>query len=128
MATSEEAELLKYAHNTLGYSTIVFANMLYELAQAHGVEWQPIKEFILNNPWYPSKYLDPVHKDGRGAGGSCFIKDFATFREVYERDIPDDQKGIALLRAFEAKNNELLRNSSKDLGHLFGIYGETAGE
>lgn len=123
VVSSEEAEFLKYAHNTLGYATIVFTNLLYELAQKHGVEWTMIKEFILNNPWYPSKYLDPVHKSGRGAGGSCFIKDFATFREVYEKDNPNDREGIALLRAFEAKNNTLLRESGKDLSVLRGVYG-----
>jgi UDPglucose 6-dehydrogenase len=121
---AEEAEFIKYAHNTIGYTTVVFANLLYDLALAHGVEWSGIKEAILNNPWYSSKYLDPVHKGGRGAGGDCFIKDFATFRMRYEEKFPEDAEGIALLRAFEAKNNRLLRETQKDLDLLRGVYGE----
>lgn len=121
---AEEAELIKYAHNTVGYAAVVFANLLYDLARAHGVEWGGIKEAILNNPWYPSKYLDPVHKGGRGAGGDCFIKDFATFVLMYREAHPDDPEGIALLQAFEVKNNRLLQDSGKDLDLLRGVYGE----
>ncbi len=122
---AEEAEFIKYTHNTLGYATIVFANLLYDLARQHGVDWQKVKEAILNNSWYPSKYLDPEHKGGRGAGGHCFIKDFAALREVYEKDLPHDTEGLALLRAFEAKNNQLLRVSGKDVDLLDGVYGKS---
>ena len=124
ITTSEEAEFIKYTHNTIGYVTVVFANVLYDLAAKHGVEWAKVKEAILNNSWYPSKYLDPIHKGGRGAGGHCFIKDFAALREAYEREVPNDAEGLALLRAFEAKNNQLLRESGKDLDLLEGVYGE----
>lgn len=120
----EEAELVKYAHNTLGYATVVFMNMLYDLSLVYGVEWEFVKEAILNNSWYPSKYLDPVHKGGRGAGGDCFIKDFAALRDLFERNFQDDARGIALLKAFEEKNNELLRKSGKDLDLLRGVYGD----
>ncbi|OGZ05808.1 MAG: hypothetical protein A2845_03320 [Candidatus Lloydbacteria bacterium RIFCSPHIGHO2_01_FULL_49_22] len=123
MVSAEEAEFIKYVHNTMGYSLIVFTNLLYDLAQKHGVEWAKVKEAITNNPWYPSKYIDPVHKGGRGAGGACFIKDFATLRHTYEQDLPNDVEGLALLRAFEAKNNQMLRDSGKDIGILDGVYG-----
>lgn len=123
IVAAEEAEFVKYVHNTMGYSLIVFMNILYDLAQRHGVEWGKVQAAILNNPWYPSKYIDPVHKGGRGAGGSCFIKDFAALRYVYERDFPQDGEGIALLRAFEAKNNKMLSDTGKDPHHLASVYG-----
>jgi UDP-N-acetyl-D-glucosamine dehydrogenase len=117
------AEFLKYTHNTFGYSIILFMNILYDLAQSYGVDWEPVKESIAKNPWIPGRYLDPVHKGGRGAGGACFIKDFAAFRGLYEKMV-EDPKGLALLRAFEQKNNDLLRASGKDLALLNGVYGE----
>lgn len=120
----EEAEFLKYTHNTFGYATIVFSNILYDLAQAYGISWETVKEFILNNPWFPEKYIDPVHKSGRGAGGNCFIKDFAAFHEVYARECADDEHGIALLEAFVRKNKSLLRESGKDLGILESVHGK----
>ena len=121
---AEEAEFIKYVHNTMGFSLIVFMNLLYDLAEKHGVEWTKVKEAILKNSWYPSKYLDPVHKGGRGAGGGCFVKDFATLRDTYACALPEDKEGIALLRAFEEKNNKLLRESKKDIELLDSIYGE----
>ncbi len=119
----EEAEFLKYAHNTLGYATVVFSNILFDLSKTYGIEWSTVKEFILNNPWFPEKYLDPVHKSGRGAGGDCFIKDFATLHELYARECPEDKSGLALIEAFVKKNNELLRVSGKDINLLNGVYG-----
>jgi UDP-glucose 6-dehydrogenase len=76
--------------------------------------------------------MQPVHQNdhmqstqsGRGAGGHCFIKDFAAFRELYEKTLSKDAEGVALLRAFELKNNKLLRRSRKDLELLDGVYGK----
>lgn len=119
----EEAEFLKYAHNTLGYATIVFSNILYDLALSHNIKWDAVKDFILSNSWFPEKYLDPVHKSGRGAGGNCFIKDFAAFREAYVRECKDDAQGIALLEAFVEKNNDLLRKSGKNIAILESVHG-----
>lgn len=122
--SAHEAEFVKYTHNTLGYTTVVFVNLLHDLAVAQGIEWSVVKEAIINNPWYPSKYLDPIHQGGRGAGGDCFIKDFAALREMYNHEFPEDQKGIAFLDAMVAKNNQLLRDSGKSVDLLNGVYGE----
>lgn len=128
IVSAEEAELIKYVHNTMGFSLVVFMNLIYDLAQKHNVEWAKVREAVLKNPWYPSKYLDPVHKGGRGVGGGCFIKDFATLRSVYERDLPGDIEGAELLRAFEKKNIKLLRDSGKDIELLDGVYGKEGKE
>jgi DNA polymerase III epsilon subunit-like protein len=60
---------------------------------------------------------------GRGAGGHCFIKDFAALRELYERIRPGDEAGSRFFRALEEKNIELLLDSKKDLELLAGVYG-----
>lgn len=119
-----DAEFIKYTHNTMGVMMIVYTNILYDLAQAHGVEWSSVKDAILHNPWFPEKYLDPVHKDGRGAGGNCFIKDFAALVESYETRVPDDREGIELLHAIAKKNNRLLRDTGKSIDILNKVYGE----
>ena len=119
-----DAEFIKYTHNTMGVMMIVYTNLLYDLARAHGVKWDSVKDAILHNPWFPEKYLDPIHKDGRGAGGSCFIKDFAAMVESYEQRLPDDAEGIALLAAIVKKNNKLLRDTGKSLNVLREVYGD----
>ncbi|MBI2410250.1 hypothetical protein HYV30_04435 [Candidatus Kaiserbacteria bacterium] len=120
--TSTEAELIKYAHNGSGYVEVVFFNLMYDLAQKFGVNWAPIEAALSKDPFIASRYAKPVHKTGRGAGGHCFIKDFAALRRLYEERV-GDSAGIAALSAFEEKNRVLLKASGKDLDLLEGVYG-----
>lgn len=121
--------------------------MLYDLTQAHGLEWDTIKEAMAADPRIGSSHMnpvhnsgesggeiyrklpfrelhmEPVHKGGRGAGGHCFIKDFAAFHEMYERDVANEY-GLKVLEALRDKNIHLLVKSEKDLDLLAGVYGE----
>ncbi len=124
ICSSSEAEIIKYIHNGNGYMQVLFFNMMYDLAQSFGADWQTIQNAVLADPFVSNFYAQPVHKTGRGAGGHCFIKDFAALREVYEKQIPNDERSSALLRAAESKNIELLKSSGKDLDLLAGVYGE----
>ncbi|PIT89255.1 MAG: hypothetical protein COU27_01290, partial [Candidatus Levybacteria bacterium CG10_big_fil_rev_8_21_14_0_10_36_7] len=122
----EEAELIKYAHNTSAYTRIVFSNLLYDLSKKVGADWKNVVQAIKADPFIATKhvsnnYIDPVHKGGRGAGGNCFIKDFAIFSNMYKK-IANDPLGAQLLQSFERKNIELLQKSKKDLKLLNGVY------
>lgn len=123
--TAEEAEIIKYTHNGSGYTQIVFFNMMYDLAASLGASWDAIGPALKADPLIANRYSNPVHKTGRGAGGHCFIKDFAALREAYERGVKDDT-GAAAMKSFEEKNIELLRASGKDLDLLEGVYGTHA--
>ena len=68
-------------------------------------------------------HLEPVNKGGRGAGGHCFIKDFAAFRELYKKHV-GDELGIRVLESMENKNIDLMISSNKDLDLLLGVYGD----
>ena len=70
-------------------------------------------------------HLDPVHKSGRGAGGNCLIKDFETFKRLYEKSFPHDSNGISLLNSNIKKNIDLLLSSGKDVEILGGVYNIT---
>ena len=119
---STEAELIKYAHNGSGYVAVVFFNLMYDLAQKSGADWSVIEEALRADPFIASQYVKPVHKSGRGAGGHCFIKDFAALRGLYEEEV-GDAEGIAALSAIEAKNISLLKESGKDIDLIKGVYG-----
>ncbi len=125
--SATEAEIVKYAHNAGGYAQIVFFNLIYDLAAALGVSWEPIGKAIAADPLIPNRYANPVHKKGRGAGGHCFIKDFAAFTARYAEALPDDTTGQAVLRALEAKNLDLLVRSGKDLEMVESVYGKRRG-
>jgi len=123
ICSSQEAELIKYIHNGNGYAQVVFFNMMYDLVRAQGGKWDVVEGAIRNNPFISDKYIKPVHKGGRGAGGNCFIKDFAMLRISYENTIPHDVEGHAKLRSLEKKNGMLLAKSNKDQHIWHGVYG-----
>jgi len=124
VSTSEEAEFVKYGGNCFLYVKVVFANMFHDLAKKFpNVDYEKVREAMTADPRIGNTHLNPVHKSGRGAGGHCFIKDFAAFANLYEKEMKD-AFGSKALRAFEEKNNQLLRTSGKDLDLLIGVYGD----
>ncbi len=120
--TNTEAELFKYAHNVNGYFQIILSNLLYELAQKFGADWNVIQNAIEADPLISSRYSNPIHKSGRGAGGNCFIKDFAAFSELYA-NVVGENEGNKVLNALKNKNIKLLVESGKSIDILRGVYG-----
>ncbi len=120
---SNEAEMIKYAHNANGYFQVILANILYDMANVQKCDWRVIQRAIEADPMISNRYSNPLHKSGRGAGGHCFIKDFAALRTLYIKLLPKDAEGVAALRALERKNMQLLVDSRKDIEILKGVYG-----
>lgn len=133
VCTSTEAELIKYSHNLNGYFQIMLSNILYDASVALGAHWDEVETALAHDPMITNRYIKPLHQSGhpgampgRGAGGHCFIKDFAAFRELYQKTVADDT-GLQVLRALEEENKKLLRQSGKDVDLLEGVYGKDAG-
>jgi len=120
---AEEAELVKYAGNCFFYFKIIFANLFYDVAMSKKIDWPMVRSALSADPRIGPSHLDPVHKSGRGAGGHCFIKDFAAFAELY-RAAAGDKYGLAVLNSLRDKNVDLLVKSAKDLDLLAGVYGK----
>jgi nucleotide sugar dehydrogenase len=117
------AELVKYAGNCWFFFKVIFINMLYDLSQNLGVNYEMVKRAMGFDPRIGFTHLDPVHQSGRGAGGHCFIKDFAAFSRLYQ-EIVGDKTGNNILTDLEKKNIELLVSTGKDLELLAGVYGK----
>ena len=126
ICTAREAELIKYGRNCLGFVRVVFINLMYDLARQLGIDWEPVRQAMAADPDCGPTYLNPVHKSGRGAGGACFIKDFAALSRLFH-DVVDDKLGAAVLDSLTAKNIELLLRSEKDLELLRGVHGDQVG-
>lgn len=147
VCSAREAEYVKYGGNNWFYFKVLFINMLYDLTTKDGCSWDVIKTAMAADPRIGSTHLNPVHtsgttggdvhalkfnelhlepihKSGRGAGGHCFIKDFASFSHMYRETFPEDVLGANVLRSLECKNIDLLIKSNKDLDLLKGVYGE----
>lgn len=121
---AEAAELFKYAHNINGYMRVVLSNLLFDAAEKIGANWADVKLIMDSDPMMSPYYNSPIHKSGRGAGGHCFVKDLAAFRMLYETINSSDGKGIAVFKAMEEKNLELLSKTNKDLDIVRGVYGK----
>jgi len=123
ICTSKEAEIIKYAGNCFLFTKVIFMNILHDLTTKAGGKWDVVAEALVNDSRVGESHMQPVHDSGRGAGGHCFIKDFAAFTNLYDK-LVGDMEGKAVLRAMEAKNIELLVGTSKNLDLLRGVYGE----
>lgn len=121
--TSRESELVKYAGNCYLYTKVLFMNMLYDCVKESGADFDVVKEALVHDPRIGVSHTQPVHDDGRGAGGHCFIKDFEQFRRYYG-EIVDDATSQQLLASMVKYNNQLLRSTEKDIDLLEGVYGE----
>ncbi|MFH2018560.1 MAG: NAD(P)-binding domain-containing protein [bacterium] len=119
---AKEAEFIKYGGNCWFYLKVVYINMLYDLAQKLGIDYEIIKEGMQADKRIGNTHLDPIHKGGRGAGGHCFIKDMAAFAMLYEIHLPTDFFGNGLLSYLQDKNYELLEDSAKDVDLLRNVY------
>ncbi len=129
---SSDAELVKYAGNCFLYTKVLFMNLLYDLVQSSGGNWERVRDALVHDPRVGISHTQPLHKSGhahpdekpqRGAGGHCFIKDFETFREMYKNLVKDTQ-GDALLEAQSMYNLKLLVESGKDIDLARGVYGD----
>ena len=123
ICTDKEAETIKYASNCFLYLKVVYANILFNLAKAEGSDYEKIKIGMAADPRIGASHLDVNDLNGRGAGGNCFIKDFAAFREYIEK-IEGNSLDLELINIVEKKNIELLTDSNKDRDLLKNVYGE----
>jgi nucleotide sugar dehydrogenase len=120
---AKDAELVKYGNNAFLYFKVIFSNILHDLALKLDVDWEVVRDSIAADPRIGASHMEPIHQSGRGAGGHCFIKDFAALGNLYARKA-GDRTGLNVLESLEMKNIELLIGSGKDLDLLRGVYGD----
>ncbi len=120
---SREAELVKYGGNCFFYFKLIFMNLLYDLAVKGEVDFKVVRDAMAADPRIGPSHMNPIDDGGRGAGGLCFIKDFAAFSLIYQK-LVKDPLGQKVLVALAEKNNDLLAKSGKDRDLLDGVYGK----
>ncbi len=129
---ANDAELVKYAGNCFLYTKVLFMNILYDLVNAVDGDWERVRDALVHDPRIGLSHTQPLHKSGhlgdndkplRGAGGHCFIKDFETFRSMYD-ELVQDNVGGTLLKAQSMFNLKLLVESNKDIDLVQGVYGD----
>jgi UDPglucose 6-dehydrogenase len=69
------AELIKYSLNTFFATKVVFANEIFNIAQAVGANYEAIKTVLEGVPWGSKNHFQIYYKEKRGVHGSCLPKD-----------------------------------------------------
>ena len=75
---SETAEMVKYFINCFLSAKVTFANQMYDICEASGIDYDKVCEYALLDKRIGSSHLAvPGPDGGRGFGGHCFPKDMA---------------------------------------------------
>ena len=74
--TSTESECIKIFCNSFGASKVMLFNEYYLLCNKIGVDFDKVKNIMLNNGWINNMHTQVPGPDGElGFGGACFPKD-----------------------------------------------------
>jgi UDPglucose 6-dehydrogenase len=72
---ARSAELIKYATNSFLAVKVVFANELFDLCSAVGIEYETVKEGLTADERIGDSHFDVMDSGYRGYGGKCLPKD-----------------------------------------------------
>lgn len=75
ISTRKEAEMIKYMANVMLIGQVSMANELYQICKKANVDYDGLKEIILNDERIGRNIDVPGHDGDFGFGGKCFPKD-----------------------------------------------------
>lgn len=105
-----EAEMVKYFNNTWFATKVTFANQIYELCRALGVNYEIVREAAAMDKRIGPSHLDVHHGGYRGYGGACLPKDTRALIQLGEAvNVP-----MELLKKVEELNNRLRAKQEAD--------------
>jgi len=126
ICSSRESAMIKYIGNCYFFVKNVFFNMMYDLSEGIGADYDKIRQGVIGDPRIDAVHTSPIHKDGRGAGGHCLPKDFEALRRLMqdtEINTDTDKKLMTdIFKDLIKLNNEYLIRSGKDIDIIRGIY------
>jgi len=102
-----EAEMVKYFCNAFLALRVVFANQMYDLCEALGINYERVKNAAGYDPRIGHSHFDIFHDGYRGYGGSCLPKDVKTLAQFAQK------KGVKveLLKITDSINEKLIKKS-----------------
>jgi len=97
------AEMIKYFGNNWFSVKVVFANLMFDVCEKLGVDYEVVKESVAADKRIGPSHLDVWHKGYRGYGGKCLPKDIRAMIEFAEKQGLDPK----ILKVAEEVNQEL---------------------
>lgn len=118
--TAKESELWKYFSNFLLTWKVIMSNLIFDICQRDGIDYEKIKAIASSDPRIWTSHLVINVDWWRGANWHCFPKDIAALHECYNNINTFWDK---LLEALQMYNLEINTDSWKESGILREIYG-----
>ena len=109
IVSSDVSEMTKYGGNSWFVMKVLFMNTLFDLCKAKEIDYEKVIECMSGDPRIGKTHLEAEHQGGRGAGGDCFIKDYAQYVQMYCECFSLDDIMGGFLKAGEELNIELLK-------------------
>lgn len=106
---AKAAELIKYAVNSFYASKVIFGNLLYDLSESLGLDYNIVKEAFVSDKRIADSHFDVWHGGYRGYGGKCLPKDLKTLRDFGQAAAVD----VSLLEAIDRLNQKYKAAKSK---------------
>lgn len=82
---AKAAELAKYAINSFYATKVVFGNMLYDLSESLGIDYNIVKGAFVSDKRICDSHFDVMHDGYRGFGGKCLPKDLKCLLDLGEQ-------------------------------------------
>lgn len=99
---AKTAELAKYMENCYLALKVTFCNEFYDIAGAHGIDYNELREVWLEDPRIGRSHTF-VYEENRGYGGKCLPKDVnALIANAEEQGV-----NVELMKAVDRKNTGL---------------------
>lgn len=113
---AKAAETVKYFGNAFYALKVAYANQMFDLCNAIGVDYEVVKECGKAEPWMGEMHWDIFHRGYRGYGGKCLPKDTRSILQLAK------QHGVnlTLLEEAEMYNNTLQEKQGLDIAWKVG--------
>lgn len=104
---NKTAELVKYAMNGFFATKVVYANIIYDIAQEWGANYETIKNALYSSPNVAKNHMTIWYKGGRGVRGRCLPKDLEAFATWTDSPFLNEVLKTAKLVTKEESNGSL---------------------
>lgn len=112
--TSTEAEIAKYVNNFHGALMVMFSNLVYDICEKTGSDYERVKKSAQASKWVGSPmgrmYWDVLHGGFRGYGGKCFPKDVNSLINWCK----ENGVNAEILEATKKANERILKSQKLD--------------
>jgi UDPglucose 6-dehydrogenase len=112
------AEMCKYMLNTYLAAKVTFVNQFYEIAEAHGLEYEELRRLFLLDPRVGESHTRVTRE--RGFGGKCLPKDLHAMI-----DWASPRVDVRFLRAIARYNDVVRKPDGKTLRSRFAVKNRT---